>query len=224
MCHWSEWLLSFSKHFVSEEFIIRGVNVKWKQWLIPELQLLYSNKHMKLHVCNPQLILANVHISLRYHLPELRPPQCRHRSGGFWRGRHRRPSVLVFSEPSWPDPEKLLPAETEKDNYTSKHNPKFFNPASQQSNSCCFFILKVSIFKDLNSPCPHHFLFNGSINVSDKSDTVSTVPVMFHYFSISSLNFWRHPCCRPDNLSTPSPKHPSESFWIKIQLNFPSSH
>ena len=87
-----------------------------------------------------------------------------------------------------------------------------------------FFILKVSIFKDLNSPCPHHFLFNGSINVSDKTDTVSTVPVMFHYFSISSLNFWRHPCCRPDNLSTPSPKHPTESFWIKIQLNFPSSH
>lgn len=114
--------------------VIKSVNVKWKHCLIAELQL-PEFKYMNLHVC--QLILANVHISLHYRLPELRPPQCRRQSGGSQTGRRRRLSLFAFSEPSWSDPEKLLPAETEKDIYMSKPDPKMFNPASQQSNSCC---------------------------------------------------------------------------------------
>lgn len=116
------------------KIVIKSVNVKWKHCLIAELQL-PEFKYMNLHVC--QLILANVHISLHYRLPELRPPQCRRQSGGSQTGRRRRLSLFAFSEPSWSDPEKLLPAETEKDIYMSKPDPKMFNPASQQSNSCC---------------------------------------------------------------------------------------
>ena len=150
--------------------VIKSVNVKWSLSYIcwtpkPEF------KYMNLHVC--QLILANVHISLHYRLPELHPPQCRRHSGGSRRGRHQHLSWFAFSEPSWPDPEKLLPAETEKDNYMSKPDPKVFNPASQQIIAVCY--LKSINPQRAIQPVSKSFLLQWIINVSEKSHTVFTV-------------------------------------------------